>query len=544
MGKSLKRLLLLAALLAVFVPLQTRPASGYTFQSPQLLDNGPTFDTTPAALQASNGTLWVVWDSDRLVQNQVFYKTYNGTTWTSPKNLTWGPSYQNNQQPSIAQLQNGTIILAWSNNQTGHFNLWYKTLTGNVWSASYQFTESCPGCGKVFLAGDLASRMVLGTDGTLWVFWERDTFSSSCPILNACKQIFYKTLKGNVLSGDIQVTVDPTFNTVPGVSVVKDGSLRLTYSKFIAKGPAYSIFYRTFNGTQWSSEVSLTSSNFDLDSDIVQDRNGTLWLFWARDLTVGPSSFLTKLFYKFSSDAGQTWSQDTQLTFTSSSNDDDPFPVQSRDRSLWIFYDSDFLASVDIWYVKTNPIWPVHDVAVTKIQVSSGCVSPVFPACLYPYGDACSCVATVSVTVSDLGDFIENASLTVRAVNRTVFTLGSAWSFMAGGTSKVFTFNWNSSAVVAPPGRYTIIASVQQVPGEIIGASLDNVLSYRTLNVLLPGDLTKDGIVNIIDAGIMGASYNSRPGYPNWNPDADIARFGVVNIIDFGILGANYSKSI
>ncbi len=511
------------------VPLQTRPVSGYTFQSPQLLDNGPTFDTTPAALQASNGTLWVVWDSDRLVQNQIFFKTYNGTTWTSPKNLTWGPSFQNNQQPSIAQLANGTIILAWSNNQTGHFNLWYKTLTGNVWSASYQFTESCPGCGKVFLAGDLASRMVLGTDGTLWVFWERDTFSSSCPILNACKQIFYKTLKGNVWSGDVQVTVDPTFNTVPGVAVVKDGSLRLTYSKFIAKGPAYSIFYRTFNGTQWSSEVPLTSSNFDLDSDIVQDRNGTLWLFWARDLTVGPSSFLTKLFYKFSPDGGLTWSPDTQLTFTSGSNDDDPFPVQARDRSLWIFYDSDFLASVDIWYVKTNPIWPVHDVAVTKIQPS--------PGRIYPWQ-----VTTVNVTVSDLGDFIESIQLTVQAVNKTTFTIGTGSTFLAGGTSKVFSFSWNATG--ASPGRYVIVASVPLMPGETIGAGLDNTLRYKTLNILIPGDLDKNGIVNIIDAGMMGAAFYSRPGYPNWNPDADIDHDLFVSIIDFGILGANYGKSI
>ncbi len=538
MAKRLKMFLLIAALLAVFIPLETRPASGYTFQSPQLFDFGPSFDTTPAALQASNGTLWVAWDSDKLGQNQIFYKHSNGTGWTNANNLTWGPSYQNNQQPSLAQLQNGTIILVWSNNQTGHFNLWYKTLTGNAWSSGHQLTESTPsgvGCAGAPACGDLSSRTVPGTDGTLWVYWERDTFSSptSCPSFGlsfgTCKQVFYKTLKGNVWSTDSQATFDFTWNTVPGVAVVKDGSLRLVYSKYLATSKLFSIFYKTFNGTQWSSELQLTFNNFDLDSDIVQDRNGTLWLFWARDVASSPNIFFTKLFYKFSPDGGMTWSPDTQLTFTSGSNDDDPFPVQARDRSLWIFYDSDLLGSVDIWYVKTDPIWPVHDVAVTKIQPS--------PVRIYPWQ-----VTTVNVTVSDLGDFIENVQLTVQAVNKTTFIIGSGSTFLAGGTSKVFSFSWNASA--ASPGRYVIVASVPLMPGETIGAGLDNTLRYKTLNILIPGDLDKDGRVTIIDAGMMGAAFYSRPGYPNWNPDADIDHNLWVNIIDFGILGANYGKSI
>ncbi len=544
MGKSLKRVLLLAVLLAVFVQGQTPVTHAYSLGSPQLLENLGSNDNLPTAFPASNGTLWVAWEAFSGNRPDIFVMTYNGVVWSPIQNLT-GPSTLNNIAPSLNQFQNGTIILVWSSNLGGSYNLRYKLFNNGVWAKPVQFTTTP--------YDDVLPHTVVAADGTLWVFWERQYLSTVC-FSGACRQVWYKTLKGNTWSPDAQLTFDLTWNRMPNPMRAKDGSIWLAYSKWIGSATSgnFDVFYRTFNGTQWSSDIQLTNlTNSDQAPDLVQDRNGTIWLFWAREFQLAPGVFQNKLMYKFSGDAGRSWTSEIQFTFggnsTNTIDDNQPFAVQGRDQSLWIFYSSDATGAgslFDIYYIKTNRIWPIHDLAVSSVQVSSGCVSPVFPSCLYPYGDACSCVATVSVTVSDLGDFIENASLTVRAVNRTSFIVSSAWSFMAGGTSKVFTFTWNSSAVGALPGRYTIIASVQPVPGETIGASLDDLLSYKTLNVLLPGDLTKDGTVNIIDAGIMGAAYNSRPGYPNWNPDADIARFGVVNIIDFGILGANYGKSI
>ncbi len=529
MGKSLKRLLLLAVLLALLAQGQTGVVLGYSLGSPQLLENLGSNDNLPTALQASNGTLWVAWEAFTGTRPDIYVMTYNGIGWTPFQNLT-GPSTVNNIAPSLNQLQNGTIILVWSSNLAGSYNLRYKLFNNGVWTKPVQFT-STP-------FDDVLPKTLVTADGTLWVFFERDYLSTAC-FSGACRQVWYKTLKGNTWSPETQLTVDFTWNRMANPMRAKDGSVWLAYSKWIGSGTTgnFDLFYRTFNGTQWSSDIQLTSlTNSDQAPDLVQDRNGTIWLFWAREFQLAPAVFQNKLMYKFSGDAGRSWTSEIQLTFggdsTNTIDDNQPFAVQGRDQSLWIFYSSDATGAgslFDIYYIKTNRIWPVHDVAVTKLQVS--------PVKMYPWN-----IATINVTVSDLGDFIESVQLTVQAVNRTTFTIGTGSTFLAGGTSKVFSFSWNASA--ASPGRYTIVASVPLMPGETIGAGMDNTLQYKTLNILYPGDLNKDGTVNIIDAGMMGAAYNSRPGYPNWNPDADIDHNLWVNIIDFGILGANYGKSI
>lgn len=37
------------------------------------------------------------------------------------------------------------------------------------------------------------------------------------------------------------------------------------------------------------------------------------------------------------------------------------------------------------------------------------------------------------------------------------------------------------------------------------------------------GDMNGDRTLNLYDAVLLVAAYGSRPGDPNWNPDADLA---------------------
>jgi hypothetical protein len=43
---------------------------------------------------------------------------------------------------------------------------------------------------------------------------------------------------------------------------------------------------------------------------------------------------------------------------------------------------------------------------------------------------------------------------------------------------------------------------------------------------------------------MFGAAWNSVPGMPNWNPDADLNHNGKIDIFDASIFGANWLKSI
>ncbi len=544
MGKSPKKILLLAVLLAVLAQGQTHVVLGYSLGSPQLLENLGSNDSLPTALQANNGTLWVAWEAFAGTRPDIYLMAYNGVSWSPIQNIT-GPSTANNIAPSLNQLQNGTIILVWSSNLGGSYNLRYKLFNNGVWTKPVQFTST--------IYDDLLPKTLVTADGTLWVFFERDYLSTAC-FSGACRQVWYKTLKGNTWSPETQLTIDFTWNRMANPMRAKDGSVWLAYSKWVGSGTTgnFNLFYRTFNGTQWSNDIQLTSlTNSDQAPDLVQDRNGTIWLFWAREFQVAPGIFQNKLMYRFSGDAGRSWTSEIQMTFggnsTNTIDDNQPFAVQGRTRgffgsvdySLWIFYSSDatgFGSAFDIYYIKTNSIFPAHDVALTSLQVS--------PLKMFPWGVANMNITTAAVTLSvvNLGDFPENASFTVTAVNRTSFRIGSGFALLAsGGGSRTLSYAWN--ATLAPPGRYTIVASVVPVPGETLGNAMDNTLR-RPLSILYPGDLDQSGKVTIIDASIMGAAYLTKPGVPGWNPDADLDRNGVVNIIDFSIFGNNYGKSI
>ena len=53
--------------------------------------------------------------------------------------------------------------------------------------------------------------------------------------------------------------------------------------------------------------------------------------------------------------------------------------------------------------------------------------------------------------------------------------------------------------------------------------------------LLPPGDVTRDGQVNITDIAIITKAWKSTPGSTNWNPIADINHDGIVNITDIAI---------
>jgi hypothetical protein len=530
MIKSWTSLLLIVIIMAGFLPLHILPASGYTFGSIQALGPQPGPDELPTTLTASDGTLWVVWQNSNNGPYTLLYKTFTGLAWSAVQTVPTG--VPQNRAPSISQLLNGSIIIVFSSNQTGHWNLYDLAFNNGSWSKSAQVTSDS--------FAELSTGTTVSPDSTLWLVFERD-FS------NTLRQIYYKTLVGNVWSADSQLTSDPTLNVTPTVMTAKDRSIWVSWAKFSTVTSQFFIYLQIFNGTKWSSPFALTTAKtnaniFDVEPSIVQDRNGTIWAFWSREVTLSRGFFEQKLFYKFSGDAGMTWSAETQLTFggdsTNPIDDLTPSAVQGSDKSLWIFYTSDpttsFTNSFDIYFIKTNPISPVHDVAVTGIQPSL--------TKLYPYGDAPASIATIAVTVADLGDFDETVQLTVQVANKTTFTLGPVSGAITHGTSRTFLVNWN--ATNATPGRYTIVASVAPVPGETIGAAMDNRLSFKSVGVLYFGDLDKSGQVDFGDVTTFLFGYLTTPGATGWNPDADLDRD---NVIDFGDVVAmlfNYQKTI
>ncbi|MBI4331300.1 MAG: hypothetical protein HY673_08475, partial [Chloroflexi bacterium] len=59
----------------------------------------------------------------------------------------------------------------------------------------------------------------------------------------------------------------------------------------------------------------------------------------------------------------------------------------------------------------------------------------------------------------------------------------------------------------------------------------------------LPGDVNRDGAVNLADLALLAASFNKRSGEAGFNPDADFNGDGIVDVYDLTLLGANFGRT-
>jgi parallel beta-helix repeat protein len=60
--------------------------------------------------------------------------------------------------------------------------------------------------------------------------------------------------------------------------------------------------------------------------------------------------------------------------------------------------------------------------------------------------------------------------------------------------------------------------------------------------IQLLGDINKDWVVDIFDAIILAGAYNSKPGDPNWKPNADINGDNAIDIYDAILLANHYNQ--
>ena len=96
-------------------------------------------------------------------------------------------------------------------------------------------------------------------------------------------------------------------------------------------------------------------------------------------------------------------------------------------------------------------------------------------------------------------------------------------------------------------GNYTISATAGPVPGETDTAN-NNYTCPIPVHVGVPGDVSSttpgvyDGVDNMKDIAYMVTLLNTKPGSPNWNPNADMNNDGVVNMRDIAIAVAYFNQ--
>jgi hypothetical protein len=163
----------------------------------------------------------------------------------------------------------------------------------------------------------------------------------------------------------------------------------------------------------------------------------------------------------------------------------------------------------------------IHDVAVTNVTSSKTVVGQGYSL-------------NVTVTVGNPGDYPETFNVTFYA-NATAIGNVTVTN-LPNGTFTSIVYVWNTTGLAY--GNYTISAYAWPVLGET--NTTNNSLTAGSVSVGIPGDLNGDGTVDIYDALILSAAFNSTPSSRNWNANADINGDGIVDIYDAIILAGNF----
>jgi len=462
-----------------------------------------------------------------------------------------------NQNPALAQLTNNTLYLFWAYKAAGspHYQLNYITQNGG--GTFSKFYKPVPLTNPTTLNDTLPSATV-GRDGTLWLVWTRDnsTLAGTTPVM---RQLWYKTLKGSVWSTEQPITLpsDVNWNFQPSVVVGRDGIVRVAYSRGVASASVFQIYYLTFNGSVWSSPSPLTTQTTTQDANpsIMQDRNGTFWVFWARNVPQG-STNSAYLIYEISSiNNGASWTSETVLTTTScdtSGCTDNKYPaaVQSTyDKYIWVFFAYDPGATFNIYALQTtSTISPVHDVVMSyfspnaSILYQGGFHDP-YTSTGFPISQ--SAVVLISATILNRGDFNEVVTITLTATNHTNYGLGTQTIPILAGAQGLVTFSFNTTNVT--PARYGITGNAT-IPVEPLGNRQDGALSNTNLIHVLPlGDIDQNGSDTITDVSVVFYNY----GFTCLTPSTCSPRFiaaqwgdvngnGMIDIVDASVVAHNY----
>lgn len=172
--------------------------------------------------------------------------------------------------------------------------------------------------------------------------------------------------------------------------------------------------------------------------------------------------------------------------------------------------------------------WSEHDIAVQSVTPSATEVNP-------------GATVTITVTVRNNANISTSETFTVTTkYNNTIISTQQVTALTQGST-RILTFNWNTTGVQA--GNYTIKAEASVVTDEL--NTSNNKLTDGTVKIKAPltGDINGDGTINDQDLNLLTQAYGSAPGDPNWNPNADLDKNNKINITDLNILGQDYGKT-
>jgi len=155
----------------------------------------------------------------------------------------------------------------------------------------------------------------------------------------------------------------------------------------------------------------------------------------------------------------------------------------------------------------------------------------------YPSAVYAGRIVNITVLTANNGNMTETFNVKIYA-NTTV--IGVQTVNLDPWSNITLTFYWNTSGLT-PGDNFIIWAEASNVPGEF--NTENNIFTDGYVKIKMLGDINGDGTINVFDIVIWTTAFDSKPGSPNWNSDADMNNDGVIDIFDGVVIGVNFGKT-
>jgi hypothetical protein len=472
-----------------------RQYNGVSWLSEQQLTTGSANGLTPALAQLSNGTVMLVWASDKTGTYSLFYKSYTGGAWTGGSQLTFPQG--RDSTPSLLQLRNGTLLLFWTRESLVNGSvvryIWAKSYNNGTWSPEARFSSG---------GSEKEPSLFQSDDGTIWVAYAANRFGNL--------DIFYKTYNG-AWSSEIRLESNTADDYDPWIM-------------------------QDLNGTMWAFWtrcVPITSTS--CENDVFYKTSTNLGAAWSAEVqfTVDPTGYVI--------------------------DDNHPSAIHyNRDKLIYVFWGSDLptAADFDVWLRTSSPV-PFHQSSVSNATAGpstllQGGVVKLNGTANNPgsynetvfvngYYQNATGVLFKTVTVSlkpGSSAFVQmswNTTKAVPAKYKVVLVVlpvpGESPRLLANNTAVAGSTNVRC---VAPDidcdGRVDII-DVARVAAKF---------GWKIITPNISGDCS----VGVLDVSFVAFYFGTKVGDPNWNPRADLDNSGKVDIYDVALIASEFGQKM
>ena len=243
--------------------------TGGAWQSETRLTNDPSFSGYPCIAQGPDGRLHVAWADQRDGNEEIYYKSWDNLGgWSADERVT---SYNERDISPALAAGPGAVYLAWERNAGGGLHYYFVCFSARTalgWSAPTDVDASPE-------RDSYRPSIALGAEGLVHLVYERQTANAP----NEKERIVYRNWNGSIWSSRVSLSTDLSYSRTPVIASGADSTLHVVWQD--GENTGGDIFYARHNGTSWQPVTELVAGGTEASTpSVCADGAGRVHVVW------------------------------------------------------------------------------------------------------------------------------------------------------------------------------------------------------------------------------------------------------------------------